>query len=284
MLSEQQVQQFHNDGFLAVRQVLDGATLAALRSAVERQVQRSAGVTPEQPDPAFDLAPGHSAQTPRLNRINHPVVQDDAFAQVAASPAVLDIVAQLLGPQVKFHHSKLNMKSGGGGAEIGWHQDFAFFPHTNYDLLACGFALDDADTSNGCLLVVPGSHRLGLLSHRDAAGKFLGQLVDGARFEERLATPVELKAGDMSIHHVLAVHGSTRNDSPRQRRLFICQYAAGDAIQLDYRAPANAWSNRVLRGGPVTHARLAEAVTLPLRGEVVANSSIFRAQRPAMMQ
>lgn len=284
MLTPEQIETFHEQGFLAVRQVLDAASLDRLRRTADAMLDRSRDVGPEGNE-VFDVAAGHSPTTPRINRINHPVVQDPAFEAIATSARILDIVSSLLGPDIKFHHSKLNMKTGGGGAQVGWHQDFAFFPHTNYDLLACGIALDDSDTGNGCLLVVPGSHRGRLLNHRDADGAFTGKISEPeSTFHPEKAMPVELKAGDMSIHHVMAVHGSMQNNSTRARRLLICQYAATDAIQLDARSPANDFTNKVLRGGPVMHARLVGPLTLPLRGAVEANSSIFKRQaEPARM-
>lgn len=278
MLTPHDVQRFHEQGFLAVRGVLNAPALDRLRKAADAMLERSREAPPGG-DAVFDLAPDHTPQSPRLNRVNHPVVQDPALADLATSERLLDVVCALIGNAIKFHHSKLNMKTGGGGAEIGWHQDYAFFPHTNFDLLACGIALDDSDTENGCLLVIPGSHQIGLLNHRDARGTFVGKITDpDDMFHPERAVPVELKAGDLSIHHVMAVHGSMRNNSTRSRRLFICQYAASDAIQLDYRPPANAFSGKVLRGGPVQTARLAGPVTVPLRGEVSANASIFKKQ------
>ncbi len=282
MLTSREVQSFHDQGFLAVRGAIDPPTLDGLRRVADEMLQRSRDV-PAGGDAVFDVASGHMPGSPRVNRVNHPVVQDPAFAEIAASDRILDIVCALLGPEVKFHHSKLNMKTGGGGAEIGWHQDYAFFPHTNFDLIACGIALDDSDTGNGCLLVIPGSHQISLLDHRDARGAFVGKITDPDNaFHPERAVPVELKAGDMSIHHVMAVHGSMQNNSTRSRRLFICQYAASDAIQLDYRPPANDFSGKVLRGGSVRAARLAGPVTVPLRGAVSGNASIFKKQAEAV--
>lgn len=276
MITAEQAQQFHEQGYLAVRGVVDTEQLERLRDAVNSLQERSRSVGPEG-DEVFDVAPGHGPDSPRVNRINHPVMVDELFARLAISDRVLDAVSALIGEDIKFHHSKLNMKTS-GGTEIGWHQDFAFFPHTNSDLIACGIALDDADRSNGCLLVVPGTHREGMLNHFDGRGEFVGKISDPTEAFDRDAVPVELKAGDMSVHHCKVVHGSLQNDSERSRRLFICQYAASDAIPLDHRPPVNEFSDKVLRGGPATHARLEGPQTLALRGSVCPDSSIFKRQ------
>ncbi|MAE64659.1 MAG: phytanoyl-CoA dioxygenase, partial [Phycisphaeraceae bacterium] len=264
MLSSAEVNGFRESGYMAVREAVDAQTLETLRNAADALLEESRSLT--ESDSVFELEKDHSAETPRLCRVSNPVTQQPVFWETATSDGVLDCVESLIGPDIKFHHSKLNMKAGGGGADIGWHQDFAFFPHTNFDLVACGIALDDSTLDNGCLLVVPGSHRGGTLAHRSADGRFQGRIVgDFEKFDPDAAEPVELKAGDMSIHHVGVIHGSKQNLSDRSRRLLIYQYAACDAIALDYRPPANEFASCVIRGAPPTHARLEGAMRLPLR-------------------
>jgi hypothetical protein len=279
MLSTDDVRNFERDGFLIVRGAIDRATLAELQRVTDALIDRTRTLT--EGDEHFELEAGHSAATPRLRRIAHPVALDEVYWRVASSPRLVGAMTALFGPHIKFHHSKLNTKVGGGGAKIGWHQDFAFFPHTNYDLAACGIALDPSTLANGCLLVVPGSHRGPLLNHRRADGSFSGAITDG-EFSSQ-AVPVELQPGDMSIHHAMLIHGSAQNDSTLPRRLLIYQYAACDAIALDYRAPANRYSQHVLAGEAAREARLAGPVTLPLRGEIKKNSSLFKLQQAAAM-
>ena len=278
LLTPEQVDSFRRNGYLAVRRAIDSSLLGELRAAADELLEESRTI--ESGDRRFELEPDHSRERPRLARANHPVVQREIFWKTASSTELVDRVSALIGDAVKFHHSKLNWKISGGGSEIGWHQDFAFFPHTNPDLVACGIALDDATTENGCLLVVPGTHAGETFSHWQTDSEFAGSITaDPLPFDADSAVPVELQAGDMSMHHANVVHGSLRNDSPHSRRLLIFQYAASDAIALDYRPPANEYSGLVLRGGPVTHARLAGQQTLRLRGETGGARSIFERQR-----
>ena len=65
---------------------------------------------------------------------------------------LLDIIEQLLGPNVKLHHTKLNMKAPGGGAQVEWHTDWGFYPATNDDILEIGLKFDDMEIENGCLM------------------------------------------------------------------------------------------------------------------------------------
>jgi ectoine hydroxylase-related dioxygenase (phytanoyl-CoA dioxygenase family) len=91
------------------------------------------------------------------------------------SDAILDCVAPLIGPGVRFQGDKLNMKTAEVGSPVEWHQDFAFYPHTNDELLAVGIALDDCLLENGCLLVIPGSHKGPVLDHHQD-GVFVGAI------------------------------------------------------------------------------------------------------------
>jgi hypothetical protein len=282
MLNREQIDQFWSDGFLAVRGVVDQGTLSRLRDTIVGLIDKTRPMT--QSDKVFELDPKHTAAEPRLRRINHPPAVAPIFWEVATSAALLDCVQSLIGDNIKFHHSKLNMKAAKGGEEIGWHQEYPFFPHTNFDLLACGVALEDATPENGCLLVIPGTHRLGPLNHRTGDGEFIGKITgDADKFDASAAVPVNLKAGDVSIHHACVIHGSSANLSPRPRPLLIYQYAPCDAIALDKKPPANEFSVRVVRGKPATHARLAGEYRIELRGDSTGAKSIFERQKSMAM-
>ena len=278
MLTKKQVDDFHREGFLAVRQVLSPALLRRLQDEADELLEESRQATAT--NGVFDLEPDHCSENPRLRRISNPVAVRPVFWEAATCEPVLDCVAGLIGENLKFHHSKLNMKTSMGGSEVGWHQDFAFFPHTNFDLVGCGIPLDPSTAENGCLIVIPGSHKWPILDHRDKEKEFAGSITEDIDPEElERAHKIELEPGDISIHHASIVHGSTQNNSPTSRRLFICQYAACDAIPLDRRPPANEYSERVLRGNQPTHARLAGAISVPLRGEVGDARSLFDRQK-----
>jgi phytanoyl-CoA hydroxylase len=94
------------------------------------------------------------------------------FNDIVRSPAVLDILTKLIGPGLRLHGSKLNMKSARYGSPVEWHQDWAFYPHTNDDLLAIGVLLDDCDLSNGPMLVAPATPaRSGIITAMTAASR-----------------------------------------------------------------------------------------------------------------
>ena len=134
---------------------------------------------------------------------------------------------------MRFDTGKLNMKSAGYGAPVEWHQDWAFYPHTNDDLAAVGIMLDDVDMENGPMLVVPGSHKGPIFDHHGPDGRFCGAM-DPATCDIDLSRTVPCigKAGSISVHHVRAVHGSATNFTGRDRRFLLFQYRAADAWPL----------------------------------------------------
>src|ERR1700704_1170987 len=134
MISEKDVQTYKRDGVIVVPEVLNTATLTQVRSVIAELVAGSAK-TLEHTD-VYDLEPGHTAENPRVRRIKTPHKVHALFNDIVRSPAVLDILKKLIGPHLRLHGSKLNMKSAHYGRAVEWHQDWAFYPHTNDDVLA----------------------------------------------------------------------------------------------------------------------------------------------------
>ena len=156
MLNDTQIEQYREKGYVGVEGVLSADEVASLRRVTDEFVERSRGIS--ESDDVFDLEPGHSADEPRLRLLKSPINAHEVYDQTIRHDNILDIVAQLIGPAIRTNGNKLNMKSGGFGSPVEWHQDWAFYPHTNDDLLAVGVCIDDMSEENGCLLVVPGSH------------------------------------------------------------------------------------------------------------------------------
>src|SRR5207253_4594463 len=127
-------------------------------------------------------------------------------------------VEQLLGSDLEFHYSKINMKPPAIGSVVEWHQDLAYYPLTNPDSVAILIYLDDADRANGCLQVIPGRHRGSPMSHsRD--GYFQGRIVD--RLDESESVALEAPAGSAIFMGSLTPHSSIANTSDRARKTLI---------------------------------------------------------------
>ncbi len=140
--------------------------------------------------------------------------------RLARHPAILDVVEDLLGPNLMVFASKFWVKSGSDGAFVSWHQDSAYFGLEPNNLATVWVALTNSDRSNGCVRVMPRSHTGPAYSHIEKADDEQNMLARGQRIEgldDAQAVDLELRAGEFSIHHVRTVHGSLANDSGAPR-------------------------------------------------------------------
>jgi phytanoyl-CoA hydroxylase len=270
MLSKEQVEQFWRDGCLVADGAVSAAELAAMRAAIDGWVEESRGhAAPFGPPtidgrPRFDMGEEHSAARPSLRRVNNPSDISAAFEQVMRRSAMVDMVADLIGPNVKFHHCKINLKLPGSHTEVGYHQDFAYTPHTNDDVVTALLMLDDMTLENGCLQVVPGSHR-GPIHSLFAGDRFAGFIAPGIVAELKTReVPITGAAGSVCLMHTRLAHGSDANRSARPRGLYICVYTAADAFPLARNPMANPNEGLIVRGEKTRVARLMKGlVELP---------------------
>ena len=263
MLTLAQIDTYHRTGAIVVPDVLSAAEVAELSRVTDDFVARARGLTGH--TDIYDLEDSHTPEAPRVRRIKAPHLHHPAYAALARHPRILAVLAALWGPDIRFDTAKLNMKCAGFGAAVEWHQDWAFYPHTNDSLAAVGVMMDDMAMENGPLLVVPGSHTGPTFDHH-AGGVFCGAM-DPARLDVdyEAAVPLTGPAGSITVHHVRAVHGSAPNLSARDRRLLLFQFRAADAWPLlGFPAGIEAFDALMVSGRP-REPRLAPApVRLPL--------------------
>ncbi len=264
MLSNAQRAAYDRDGVIVVPEVFSLAEIDELRAATDGFVAGAARVGAN--DDIYDLEDSHSPAAPRVRRLKAPHLIHPAYFRASRNARVVAILEDLWG-SVRFDTGKLNMKSAGYGAPVEWHQDWAFYPHTNDDLAAVGIMLDDVDGENGPMLVVPGSHKGPVWDHHGPDGRFCGA-IDPARLDIDLsrALPCLGKAGSVTVHHVRAVHGSATNFSGAERRFLLFQYRAADAWPLlGFAAGIEKFDELLLAGEPTIEPRLAAVpVRLPL--------------------
>ena len=235
MLTDRQVAEFWRDGVVTVPDAVNPTQLAALRADLDGWVEESR--SHEEPwgetldgRPRFDVQPGHAATRPALRRVAAPSEVSNAHYEVMVDSAMVDMVTALIGPDVKVHHSKVNTKLPGSATEVEWHQDFPYTPHSNTDLVTALLMVDEVTEENGPLEVAPGSHD-GPLHSLWHDGTFTGAIApDVASGLRRDAVRCTGEAGSVCLMHTKLAHGSAPNRSDRPRTLFICVYAAGDAL------------------------------------------------------
>ncbi len=263
MLTQEQIDFYHKNGYLAVENVLSPETIADLQRVTDEFIEKSREVTAH--TDVFDLEPGHTPENPRLRRLKNPVKQHPVYDAAMRDPRITDLVAQLIGPNLRQNGTKLNMKSASFGSPVEWHQDWAFYPQTNDDLLAVGVCMDDMTLENGCLMVIPGSHKGPMYDHHQN-GIFVGAVTD-PDFEPDPENVVSLqvKAGGITIHHARMLHASAPNRSTKTRRLLLYQYCAADAFPLAGVSDLDKFNADMVRGEPTIIPRLeAVPVRIPL--------------------
>jgi ectoine hydroxylase len=275
-------ERYFEDGFLTVPGYIGGAWLERLRSVVAAKVAASRALSAS--DDQFDLAPDHCAGKPNIRRLRKAVDQHPELWAFARDPAVVDLIADLLGPDLRFHSSKLNFKWSDGGDAVQWHQDILAWPHTSFSVLTFGVYLDDTSAEQGPLTALPGTHRGPLFEQYDDSGRWTGAL--SARDVATLATDRAVDmcgpAGTVVLIDCRVVHGSAVNYSSRLRPLFLNVYSSADTLPI---TPAPAPTTRtgvLVRGQEPLHVHMEPyPARLPPRWDQVGYRSIFAAQSTA---
>jgi ectoine hydroxylase-related dioxygenase (phytanoyl-CoA dioxygenase family) len=223
-LTNSQIAQFNEQGYLAGIQVLDDHQIEILHSELAGLMKES--------------HPGHKlfyeyhsneSQNPETT-LFHALGAwriEPGFHDVLWSPAATMAASQLMGGAVRFWHDQLFCKPAHHGGVVAWHQDYSYWTRTvPMGHLTCWIALDDSTTENGCLYYFPGSHKWSLLPVTGLTGD-MDEITTVLTPEQREAfnpIPIELKRGQCSFHHPLMVHGSYANRSDRPRRATLINF------------------------------------------------------------
>jgi len=255
VLTEAQRAFYFENGFLLLEKVLSDEWVERLRRATDEKIDESRTVAVS--DAVWDLEDGHNAENPRLRRLSSPNDHHPTYWEYASKSIVPDIVADLIGPDVKFHHSKLNFKWSRGGEEVKWHQDIQFWPHTNYSPCTVGTYMYDCGPEQGPLMVLPGSHDGELYDQYNDKGEWIGCLRpdDEAGLDESQAVSLEGPAGSLTIHNCRMLHASKPNRSDVGRPLLLNIYSAADAQPYTYNPLQSKYMETVVRGQRARWAR-----------------------------
>ncbi len=254
VLTQAQRQFYFDNGYLLVERIVPQDWVDRLIDVTNEMVQRSRSVSKS--DAVFDLEPGHTADNPRLRRLSNPVEHHPAYWDFASQSIIADVAADLVGPNVKFHHSKLNFKWAEGGEEVKWHQDITYWPHTNYSPLTIGLYLYDVGGNQGPLGAIPGSHNGELFNQYDARGQWVGCIggEDVKRIDTAKVQYLTGPAGSITIHNCRVIHGSRPNLSDRGRPLLLNAYSSADAFTYTPNPLPSQYEGTIVRGKPVRWA------------------------------
>lgn len=236
MIEQWQVDQYHQQGFLVVEDVLTSEEIAALQHDFDQWVEESRSQSAPWGDTQdgrsrFDIESDHSAEHPSLRRVSSPNDISAAYRHAALQSRMAQIAGKLIGGSgARYHHSKINSKLPHTATKVEWHQDFLFTPHSNDDIVTALLMVSEVTPENGPLNVVPGSHRGPLYSHWQD-GRFTGA-VEPAVVKEQCQQPSACfgPSGSVCFMHTRLLHASSPNETEWPRTLFIAVYAAEDAL------------------------------------------------------
>lgn len=258
---------YEDQGYLLFPSMLNGEEVARLRSALDEVLNKAEGLT--ESTERFSISAGVDGNS-YVRRIFDPIEHHQAFRDAAFHPGILDAVENLIGPNIQLHHSKLNLKPPSSpAARFEWHQDYPFYPHTNYDLLAVLVNLDESTEENGALRIIPASHKGGPRTHHFATdGAFSSKLAD----ETIVADPskwlsLPCPAGGVEMHHCNMLHSSTANLGEKPRSVLIFNYRAADNVALGGRMGGPGFGMMV-RGRSQHQARTLDGAIIELPGEI----------------
>jgi ectoine hydroxylase-related dioxygenase (phytanoyl-CoA dioxygenase family) len=238
LLSNADLQAFHEQGYLVIRNILTVEGLAQMREECMK--------TWNEEKTGFD--PGKSwLQNSLLVNIHH---RSNTVKDYYFDGPLVDMATQLIGPDIKCATSQLTFKMAGNTKPFGWHQDNGYGELEPYTALTTLTALDDTDQENGCLWLIPGSHRGGQIKveQTEEQKKKKSEIIVAA--DDGLAVPMEMKAGDVLIFSCWMLHKSDGNHSKeRDRRILFLRYADANAVEVyNDRRPR---LGRLLRGTTV---------------------------------
>lgn len=275
VLGQPQRQSYFDKGFALAKGFLSGEWLARLREAYLAAVERSRSL--QSSDNLFTLQKDHQRDAPRISRIERLPEHDPVFWEFARDSAIADLGGDVVGPDVVYRDSMINVKCPGTGGAVRWHQDLPFYPHTNTSTIQILIALYDVPEEQGPIIVIPGSHREHIYEHYDDDDNWTGYVSDRdvATIDLNRALSLPCDAGDAIVLHPLTLHSSDANRSNRNRPYLIHGISAADARSYTPMTWGNSHTGELLRGRPARYAH-HEPLTLRLPPDWSAGyTSIF---------
>lgn len=255
-LSRREIDCYEREGLVIPDFRLAAHKLDTLRGALDEVIAMNPQVPPEKLiSPHIE---GHSEEGTRGHR---------AFLDFAHDDSILDLVEDLIGPDLILWGCAIISKVPGEGKAVPWHQDGHYWPIRPISNCSVWVALDDSTVANGAMQYIPGSHDGTAYSHHNDDGEHLAlnQVLDGGQVEESTAKSVELQAGQVSLHHVHLVHGSPPNTSPQRRGAVIYRYM-----------PATSHFDRAIPTKSPGFANYADRPIWLVRGEDRTGKNDFR--------
>jgi phytanoyl-CoA hydroxylase len=241
MLTDAERQRFDTDGYLIFESLIHGQRLADYVAVFDDLVARGNALPAPEGHFSLELNEDGSPRPGLLHKVQGVCVVEPRVLELAREPAIVERVAPLVGhDEVDVFGTKFFPKLAGGGTSTHWHQDNFYFGTDSDRVVSCGIYLQDADVTNGCLRVVPGSHKEGrIVEHRHEPGMH-GSWTD---VDESQAVDVEVPGGSVVLFSANLLHGTADNDDPERTRYSTAWHYVPVDIDLE-RFPRGEYEDR----------------------------------------
>lgn len=240
LITDAQVQQFETEGYFVTEPVFAPATIADMNSEFQR-------LHTEEVEKAVARGATEKELVLFRDRLFLPQAhtRSDIIARFVKEPFYQEVCARLIGPDADLYYNQLVIKSPEKGRHFGWHQDSGYTPTKPLAYVTCWTAISESFLENGCIWVIPGSHKRGLIEHRLNEEE---TSVDAVVEDESGAIPVEMKPGQVAVFSSLTLHKSGPNTSKVPRYGFVPQYHVANPILCKTGEPGGDLYP-ILRGG-----------------------------------
>ncbi len=232
-LSDQQIKNYEKNGYLTGLQISDSDEVETFRNQFD------------------ELEAKEGREKCQIGLVDHHL-EHEFIWQIAKHPKILDHIEQLIGSDILLLATHFFCKYGPQDKFVAWHQDVTYWGLNPPLAITAWYAIDDSDTGNGCMRVIPGTHQSGITAHgkSDQAGNLLSinQSVEVNSTVEGRAVDLILKAGQISIHHGHLIHGSLANCSKRRRCGLTLRYVPPYVRQAKENSMGRQWQGILLRG------------------------------------
>ena len=243
-LTQEQIDSFWENGFLPCGKVLEDAEIELLRreyDAVFEQAWQENGVRNLSAGDGVGLEEKKAAPMQML-QIMGMGERNIHFRKLLFNARILDMVQELIGPNLMLFHDQALFKPARTGGPVFWHQDNAYWKCRPATLVSCWLTLDDADRDNGAMQVIPGSHLKPIWHEQSQSTNAL--LDSESHVETERAVVVDLPAGGCMLHHCQTLHHTQPNATDRQRRAFVMHFMPpgtsdrnGQIMRADFHHP-----------------------------------------------
>lgn len=252
MLTSQNLHEFEVQGYTLIPDVVNDQALSRCKDEIDNWASESRYLKNNYGKlingrARFELAQGHTRFTPKLQQINNPIEISQTYRDLVLNGKIPELLVPILGYNIKFDHCKINTQYPEQKTSIDFHQAHAIEPQTNHSVVVAIVLLDDMALTNGCLRIVPGSHKTQYSHYQN--GRFSGKIDRSILAKLRTPSqPVVAKSGSLCLLDTWVVHGFDVNQSNQPLRLLISEYKSPDTYPLSHHKLPSKFMNTMVLG------------------------------------